>query len=147
MFSRIRSLHGSSSSATATAAATYIIDVGYHQNAVSSANPLGLPTANATDGMIHTPNIDRLSAEGVRLESYHVQPLCSPTRGTIMTGRYVSHTGIGPNVIKPTMPYAMPKAEVFLPEFMRRAGYDTAAVGKWHRKCCRSATTYFFLHL
>ena len=90
--------------------------------------------------MIHTPNIDRLSAEGVRLESYYVQPLCSPTRGTIMTGRYVSHTGIGPNVIKPTAPYAMPKAEVFLPEFMRRAGYETAAVGKWVRACSIRAT-------
>ena len=107
-------------------------DVGYHQNAVSSANPRGLPTVNATDGTILTPTIDRLSAESVRLEAYYVQPLCSPTRGTIMTGRYVSHTGVGPDVIKPTMPYAMPKDEVFLPEHMRRAGYATHAVGKWH---------------
>ena len=60
-----------------------------------------------------------------------VQPLCSPTRGTIMSGRYPSHTGIGPNVIRPVAPYAMPKDEVLMPQLLKAAGYQTAAVGKW----------------
>jgi arylsulfatase A-like enzyme len=105
-------------------------DVGYNQNAVSSANPAGQPTANATDGLISTPHIDMLSAQGVRLENYYVQPLCSPTRSTIMTGRYASHTGVGPDVILPSSPYAVPRAEAFLPEHLRRAGYATHMVGK-----------------
>ena len=53
-------------------------DVGYHQNAVSPANPSGL---NTTNGYIETPNIDALAAQGIKLENYYVQPLCSPTRG------------------------------------------------------------------
>eukprot|EP01047_Picozoa_sp_COSAG01_P061979 COSAG01_NODE_7812_length_3046_cov_6.254496_4_plen_47_part_01 len=38
-----------------------------------------------------TPNLDLLSAAGVRLENYYIQPVCSPTRATLLTGRYVFH--------------------------------------------------------
>lgn len=37
---------------------------------------------------IRTPNLDKLSAEGVRLENYYIQPLCTPSRNQLMTGRY-----------------------------------------------------------
>ena len=50
-------------------------DVGYH-------NP-----------KIRTPNIDKLAKDGVILDSYYVQPVCTPTRGALMTGRYPIHTG------------------------------------------------------
>eukprot|EP00755_Sulcionema_specki_P000651 Sspe_Gene.115545::Locus_103128_Transcript_1_1_Confidence_1.000_Length_1764::g.115545::m.115545/K01135/ARSB; arylsulfatase B len=108
-------------------------DVGYHQNQPSSANPKGDPTTNA---VIRTPNLDSLASQGVKLENYYVQPLCSPTRGTIMTGRYPSHTGIGPSVIRPVVPYAMPKDEVFMPQLLKERGYATHAVGKWHLGYC-----------
>lgn len=74
------------------------------------------------------------SSQALRLSvcATDVQPLCSPTRGTIMTGRYPSHTGIGPNVIRPVHAYAMPKREVMLPEVLKAAGYATHMVGKWH---------------
>lgn len=104
-------------------------DVGFHQNATSSANPDGLPT---TSTLLRTPHLDALAKEGVRLEAYYVQPVCSPTRGCIQTGRYPSHTGLGPSVIRPTAPYGMPRAETFLPELLRDAGYVTAALGKWY---------------
>ena len=42
---------------------------------------------------IHTPNIDRLASEGVILDNYYVQPICSPTRSALMSGRYPIHTG------------------------------------------------------
>ena len=42
---------------------------------------------------IHTPNIDRLASEGVILDNYYVQPVCSPTRTSLMSGRYPIHTG------------------------------------------------------
>ena len=70
-----------------------------------------------------TPYLDELAYQSMRLEMYYVQPLCSPTRATIMTGRFTSHTGVGPNVIKPSAPYAVPKNETFLPELLKRAGY------------------------
>eukprot|EP00039_Didymoeca_costata_P006969 m.95015 g.95015 ORF g.95015 m.95015 type:complete len:649 (-) comp13473_c0_seq4:141-2087(-) len=119
-------------------------DVGYHQNAKSSANPEGLPTTNPAAGLLPTPTIDKLAAEGVKLENYYVQPLCSPTRSTIMTGRYPSHTGIGPDVIMIDWPYGVPAREVFFAERLQAAGYRTHAVGKWHLGACdeRYVATY-----
>lgn len=42
---------------------------------------------------IKTPNVDRLASEGVVLENYYVQPICSPTRGALLSGRYPIHIG------------------------------------------------------
>ena len=42
---------------------------------------------------IQTPNVDKLAKEGVILDSYYVQPICSPTRGALMSGRYPIHLG------------------------------------------------------
>eukprot|EP01065_Artemidia_motanka_P007369 TRINITY_DN1365_c0_g1_i1.p1 TRINITY_DN1365_c0_g1~~TRINITY_DN1365_c0_g1_i1.p1 ORF type:complete len:628 (+),score=148.49 TRINITY_DN1365_c0_g1_i1:51-1934(+) len=113
-------------------------DIGYHQNKKSGANPDGKQTTTAAAGIMRTPTLDQLSAEGVRLESYYVQPLCSPTRATFMTGRYPFHTGLGPDVICIGCghPYGLPARETLLPELLRRAGYATHAIGKWHLGSC-----------
>ena len=42
---------------------------------------------------IKTPNVDKLASEGVVLENYYVQPICSPTRGALLSGRYPIHIG------------------------------------------------------
>jgi arylsulfatase A-like enzyme len=78
-----------------------------------------------------TPNLDRLAREGSILSSYYVQPVCSPTRSTIMTGRLVIHTGVY-SVVKPGAPWGLPLAERTLPQALREAGYETAITGKWH---------------
>jgi len=78
-----------------------------------------------------TPNIDRLAREGAILESFYVQPVCSPTRSTLMTGRYVMRTGVY-NVVRPGAPWGLPLAERTLPQALREAGYTTAICGKWH---------------
>ena len=136
-------------------------DIGYHQNAVSPANPKGIPTTNAAAGVLPTPKLDKLASEGVKLASYYVQPLCSPTRAALMTGRYPQHTGIGPDVDRidwcaafrlsrthttfhraPSAhrPHGVPARETFLPELLRdRAGYDCHMVGKWVRSADRTA--------
>ena len=62
--------------------------------------------------------------------SYYVQPLCSPTRSTLMTGRYPSHTGIGPSVIVIYNPFGVPAREVMVPKLLKDAGYATHMVGK-----------------
>jgi len=111
-------------------------DIGYHQNQKSSANPHGYPTTNAAAGLLPTPTLDALAADGVKLENYYVQPLCSPTRSTIMTGRYASHTGVGPDVIRIDWPYGVPARETFISELLKKAGYSTHAVGKWHLGAC-----------
>ena len=51
-----------------------------------------------------------------------------------MTGRYPSHTGLGPAVIPPNSPYGMGGKETFLPELLKVAGYATHAIGK---VCCQ----------
>lgn len=54
---------------------------------------LGWSDVGFQGSVIHTPNINRLAADGVILDNYYVQPLCTPTRSTLMTGRYPIHTG------------------------------------------------------
>lgn len=78
---------------------------------------------------MRTPTLDQLAYEGRKLEGYYVQPLCSPTRSTIMTGRYPSHSGIGPDVLVENVPYGTPAREVFIAEYIKKAGYKTHAVG------------------
>lgn len=78
-----------------------------------------------------TPNLDKIARGGTILSSYYVQPVCSPTRSTLMTGRYVAHTGIY-SVIHPHETWGLPLAERTLPQALRDAGYETAITGKWH---------------
>lgn len=79
-----------------------------------------------------TPNIDRLAAEGVRFENCWSNPLCSPTRATLQTGRYASGSGLGHLVEDGTQ--ALQPEELTLPEVLDDAstGYAHAAFGKWH---------------
>jgi len=84
-----------------------------------------------------TPNIDRLAAQGMRFtNAYAACPVCSPTRASIMTGKYPARLGItqwigGPNEPTPYQHY-MPLEEVTVAEALKDAGYATGFVGKWH---------------
>jgi len=81
---------------------------------------------------IKTPNIDKLAASGARLEQFYAQPVCSPTRAALMTGRYPMRHGLQVGVIRPWAQYGLPLDERTLPQALREAGYATAIVGKWH---------------
>jgi arylsulfatase B/arylsulfatase I/J len=84
-----------------------------------------------SSNVIHTPQLDALAYQGVRLENYYVQPVCSPTRSCIMTGRYVFHTGIHTPFMDATQ-NALLLDEVTVAQRLKSAGYATHAVGKWH---------------
>ena len=60
---------------------------------LAAIDDLGWSDVGFQGSVIHTPNINRLAAEGVILDNYYVQPLCTPTRSTLMSGRYPIHTG------------------------------------------------------
>ncbi len=78
---------------------------------------------------IRTPNIDRLAREGVQFTQFHVSPVCSPTRSSLMTGRYNYRTGVVDTYLGRSMMYP---EEVTLAEMLGAAGYQTGIFGKWH---------------
>ena len=85
---------------------------------------------------IATPAIDRLAANGLRYNHFHVTSLCSPTRACVMTGR--NHHAVGMGFLT-DLPMAfpgytgrVPKSAAPLPRVLRDEGYNTLAVGKWH---------------
>jgi N-acetylglucosamine-6-sulfatase len=76
---------------------------------------------------LETPNLDRMRAQGAHVRNAFVTTaLCSPSRASILTGRYAHRHGVVDN----TSP--IPPGTVFFPEHLQRAGYRTAYIGKWH---------------
>ena len=80
---------------------------------------------------IHTPSMDRLAREGAVLEGLYVQPVCSPTRAALMTGRYPTRTGVY-SIVTPHARWGLPLRERTLAQALKQAGYETAITGKWH---------------
>ncbi|MFO1003316.1 MAG: arylsulfatase [Planctomycetaceae bacterium] len=80
---------------------------------------------------IKTPNIDKLANGGAILESHYVQPVCSPTRAALMTGRYATRTGVY-TIVRPHAKWGLPLQERTLANALHDAGYETAITGKWH---------------
>lgn len=81
---------------------------------------------------IQTPHLDKLAGAGAVLDQFYVQPLCSPTRAALMTGRYPMRHGLQVGVVRPWARYGLPLEERTLPQALKEAGYETAIVGKWH---------------
>ncbi len=96
------------------------------------ADDLGYADVGFNGGKdIFTPHLDALAKAGTVLGSFYVQPVCSPTRASFMTGRYVTHTGVY-HVVRPHAAWGLPLTERTLAEALRQAGYATAISGKWH---------------
>jgi arylsulfatase B len=97
------------------------------------ADDLGWADVGYHGGRIDTPYIDRLAREGVRLENFHVCPLCSPTRAGLLTGRWPIRYGMGESVITPWRKYGLPLTEKTLADLVAEAGYERRGIfGKWH---------------
>jgi arylsulfatase A-like enzyme len=96
------------------------------------ADDLGRHDCGFMNGEIKTPHLDKLAKAGTILDAFYVQPVCSPTRAALMTGRYPMRHGLQVGVVRPWAQYGLPLEEKTLPEMMKAAGFATAIVGKWH---------------
>ncbi|MFK5923180.1 MAG: sulfatase-like hydrolase/transferase [Verrucomicrobiota bacterium] len=81
---------------------------------------------------LKTPNIDRLAAEGQRFTSgYCSASTCTPTRFSFLTGTYAFREK-GKGIAAPNSPLIIPPDTFTLPDLLKKAGYQTAVIGKWH---------------
>jgi arylsulfatase A len=81
---------------------------------------------------IRTPNLDRMSSEGVRLTQFYVTgSLCSPSRAGLLTGREQIRTGV-PAVLGPDAQTGLGTSEITIAAALKQRGYRTACIGKWH---------------
>ncbi len=80
-----------------------------------------------------TPNLDKMAAEGARFTDFYVPaPVCTPSRGALMTGSYPMRIGLGHRVLFPYSTYGLNPDEVTVAEVLKGAGYATGMIGKWH---------------
>jgi len=79
-----------------------------------------------------TPNLDRLAKSGLRFtHAYASAPVCSPYRAALLTGQYPARVGIL-DYLRPNSENGLPTKHVTLPEILRKNGYSTGMIGKWH---------------
>jgi len=81
---------------------------------------------------LDTPNLNRLAREGVILDKYYTQPVCSPTRSSLLTGRHPIELGLQHNVILAGQDSGIPRDRRLFTQGLQQCGYKTHLVGKWH---------------
>ncbi|MCA9063644.1 MAG: arylsulfatase, partial [Planctomycetaceae bacterium] len=87
----------------------------------------------ADPSLVQTPGIDRLAAEGRRfLDANTTSSVCSPTRYSLLTGRYCWRTSLTHEVLSTFSPLHIEPSRLNLASLLKKHGYATAAVGKWH---------------
>lgn len=86
--------------------------------------------------IIKTPNIDRMTVEGQKWTQFYVaDPVCTPSRAALLTGRYPIRNGMTSSkrhVLFPDSPNGLPLEELTIAEILKPQGYASAAIGKWH---------------
>ena len=97
---------------------------------------VGFGATSVTGGPVPTPALDKLAADGLRYNQFHVNALCSPTRGALLSGRNDHQIGFG-TVEEISSGYPgyngrWPKSAASIAQVLRLNGYSTAAFGKWH---------------
>jgi len=108
------------------------------------ADDLGWADLGCCGSQFHqSPNLDKLAAQGMRFtQAYAAAPVCSPTRAALMTGKSPARLGLtrhlaprpqpSGKLVEPPQPAALPPGETTVAEVLRRQGYATGIVGKWH---------------
>ena len=100
----------------------FVDDMGYGD--ASCLNP---------DGQIQTPYIDRLAREGmVFTDAHSSSAVCSPSRYSLLTGRYNWRSTLQKGIVGLYEPPLIPTDRLTVPAFLSQHGYHTACIGKWH---------------
>lgn len=76
-----------------------------------------------------TPNIDALAYNGIILKNYYVPAMCTPSRSSLMTGKYPTSVGMHHYVIDSDEPWGLPLEEKIMPQYFQDAGYSTSMFG------------------
>lgn len=96
------------------------------------ADDMGYGDLSCYGSQIQTPNLDGMAREGVQFSQfYSANPVCSPSRASVLTGRYGVRCGV-PTVFQPTDTGGLARTEVTIAQMLKPAGYRTMCVGKWH---------------
>jgi arylsulfatase A len=96
------------------------------------ADDMGYGDLHVYGSDLSTPNIDKLASEGVRFTNWtSANPVCSPSRASLLTGRYPTRVGV-PRVLFPQDREGLNRDEQTLADLLKARGYRTQCVGKWH---------------
>jgi arylsulfatase A len=104
---------------------------------IMCADDMGYGDLGCYVGSAKTPNLDAFAKQGIRLTScYAGAPNCSPSRASLLTGRFPARCGIysyiPASTTIPTHPMHLPQREITLARLLKQANYETCHVGKWH---------------
>mmetsp|Transcript_33881 Transcript_33881/g.44689 ORF Transcript_33881/g.44689 Transcript_33881/m.44689 type:complete len:584 (+) Transcript_33881:99-1850(+) len=87
---------------------------------------------NGQDFANLTPNLDAFAADGIKMSRYYTEYVCTPSRASLMTGKIPMVIGMQDLVPDFSEPWGVPLEYKFMPEYMKKLGYSTHLVGKWH---------------
>ncbi len=96
------------------------------------ADDLGYGDLGCYGSKLRTPNLDRMASEGMRFTNFlSANPVCSPSRAALLTGRYPTRVGV-PKVLFPRDTAGLPDGETTIAQMLKPRGYKSMCVGKWH---------------
>ena len=96
------------------------------------ADDLGWNDVSWNNPDMPTPTLARLASDGVRLDQAYSQQVGTPSRAALLTGKYPFHIGRQKRALKPMQPTGLQLNLTTLPQEIKKLGYNTHIVGKWH---------------